>query len=65
MKLYEAPRGVQVRLLEDLEGPVSAYKPIEGAVYTFSHVDGMYSSCKDTAGRIVHIPAWAKVEVIK
>lgn len=65
MKLYEAPCKSHIRLLEDVEGPVSAWKPNEGEEYIFNHIDGMYSLCYDMDGKIIHIPAWAEVELVK
>ena len=33
-------------------------------IYTFHHIDGMYSYCKDSAGNVVHLPAWSDIEVV-
>jgi hypothetical protein len=54
MKLYELPRKEQrVRCLEDDQ------------IYTFYHVDGMYSLCKNFKGDVVHLAAWSEVEILE
>jgi hypothetical protein len=50
MKLYEVPRNSRIVT----EG---------GKELNFSHVDGMYSYCTDDDGNVVHLAAWAEVEV--
>ena len=34
-------------------------------VLFFDHLDGMYSYCKDIAGNIIHLAAWAEVHPLK
>ena len=65
MKLYEVPNNTKVRLKSTESGPPASINPVVGGEYTFKHCDGMYSLCYDSDGKIVHLPAWAKVEVIK
>ncbi len=36
---------------------VEAYNEL----FYFSHIDGMYSFCKNMAGDVVHLAAWTKV----
>lgn len=54
MKLYSAPRNCKITV--DFDGTKE--------VLDFSHVDGMYSLCFDSAGRPVHLAAWTEVEVL-
>lgn len=64
MKLYDVPRNSVIRVKEDYEGPPGAPSIKEGDVLKFSHVDGMYSLCRTQTGQIVHLKAWAEVEVL-
>lgn len=64
MKLYEAPSHSKVRLLEDAKAPVGARSITCGEIIDFQHLDGMYSFCYDADGNIVHIAAYADVEVV-
>ena len=50
MKLYEVPRETYITLGD-------------GSILLFHSIDGMYSCCTDSEGNIVHIVAWAEVEI--
>ncbi len=65
MKLYDAPYGSTVRLL-DKEPVVPPGAPaVEcGREYHFDHIDGIYSVCFDEDGKLVHLSRWAEVEVV-
>lgn len=65
MKLYDVPRNSKVRLKSTESGPPASITPEVEEVYDFKHCDGMYSLCYDHVGHMVHLPAWAEVEVIK
>lgn len=54
MKLYEVDRGSSIKL-DDGEGNVLCLK--------FHRLDGMYSYCTDDEGNVIHLAAWADVEV--
>ena len=62
MKLYQVPRNTKVRLKSTESGPPASIDPEVGEVYSFKHVDGMYSLCYDSEGHMVHLPAWSEVE---
>lgn len=64
MKLYEAPTNCKVRLKSTESGPPASIDPKVDDIYSFKHCDGMYSLCYDSKHRIVHLPAWAEVEII-
>jgi len=67
MQLHKVPRsenGIWVRVLEDQDGPPDSGGFKTGEMVLFYHVDGMYSYCKDRAGQLVHLRAWAEVEVV-
>lgn len=51
-KLYEVPRGSRVRLPDNLE-------------VLFHRVDGAYSYCTTDSGEVVHVAAWAEVEIVE
>ena len=50
MKLYEVPKYSRIR--------------VGGNALDFHHIDGMYSFCTDSNGKVHHIAAWADVEVL-
>ena len=65
MKLHEVPEGKKVRVIADAKEPPSHREFETGEILTFSHIDGMYSLCTDSNGNVVHIVAWAEVEVVE
>ena len=64
MKLYEVPRNTKVRVRENFASPPGAPELKKGDEIMFHHVDGMYSYCTRD-GEVVHLAAWADVEVIE
>jgi len=66
MKLYKVPRGSKIRLKCEANEHPSDHRDFKSKeeLY-FSHVDGMYSYCKDKNGKVVHLAAWTDVEVIE
>lgn len=70
MKLYEAPRGSTVKLLEDAEVPPGAPQLKKGDKVFFRDLDGMYSYCHYYPGRkmdekiVVHLAGWTEVEIV-
>jgi hypothetical protein len=62
--LYELPRRARFTLLDNTEVPVGGLPVNKEEIYTLSHIDGMYSYCKDSQGRICHIKAYAKVKEV-
>jgi cytochrome bd-type quinol oxidase subunit 1 len=64
MKLYNVPRNSKIRVVGDIKIPPAAPIIEEQEVLNFSHVDGMYSYCTNKDGEVVHLVAWAEVEVI-
>ena len=63
MKLYEAKRNSNVRLMEKPMCPPGAPQLEVGDVIKFHHVDGMYSYAHAPGYDIpVHIAAWTEVE---
>lgn len=64
LKLYEAPQRTWVRILmKDPLVPPCAPELAKEQVVFFDHLDGMYSFCKDTSGRIVHLRGGAEVAI--
>ena len=64
MKLYEVPRNTKIRIVDDEKAPPAHRDFDKGEVLLFDHIDGMYSFCYDQAGKVVHLAAWAEVEVV-
>ena len=69
-QLQEVTRGSRIRILprKDLnttEHPPAHREFEENEELEFGHIDGMYSYCKDDDGNIVHLVAWAEVEVLR
>ena len=67
MKLFKVPRGSWVKVGDDdgdTKVPPSAPVIDHGQVVFFDHLDGMYSYCKDQEGNVVHLAAWAEVEIV-
>lgn len=65
MKLYQVPRNTWIIPLETTTAPPGAREVSIGEPVFFDHVDGIYSTCKDMQGNIVHVPAWQKVKIIE
>lgn len=40
-----------------------SYIIYDGDIFYFDHIDGAYSYCVDMKGNIVHVAAWADVEL--
>jgi hypothetical protein len=53
-----------VRVIDDTDGPPDSLDFKANQEVLYYHTDGMYSYCKDKAGRVVHLAAWAEVEVL-
>lgn len=53
-KLYDVPRNSYIKFANSENNEV----------YHFHHVDGMYSFCLNKNGEVVHIQAFADVEVV-
>lgn len=67
MKLYDLRRGDKFRITEENpKMPVDSpeFLPEYDKVYWFSHIDGMYSYCKD-GDEVVHFAAWTEVERVE
>lgn len=70
MKLYEVePRaGKKVRVVDLSDAHIPpAHRELGGRddVYTFSHIDGMYSLCIDSDNQFVHLGASTEVEIVE
>jgi len=64
MKLYEVQPGSKIKVKSDIKVPPGAPNITEEQILIFNHVDGMYSKCLDLSGNIVHLVAWAEVELV-
>lgn len=66
MKLYGLQRDTYFTIRPDssVQVPPAAPAVAPGEVYHFGHIDGMYSYCHDSAGKLVHVPAWADVDQV-
>lgn len=64
MKLYDVPRNSRIKVLSDIKVPPGAPDIKVEQELNFSRVDGMYSYCTTDAGEVVHLVAWAEVEMV-
>ena len=65
MELYNVPRNSRIKVLVEDKVPPGAPQIEEGEELNFRNIDGMYSYCTRDSGEIVHLVAWADVEIIK
>jgi len=65
MKLYNVPRGSKIRVVGDVKSTPTSPIIEEQEVLNFSHVDGMYSYCTNSDNEVVHLAAWAEVEIVE
>ena len=66
MELHTVPRRSYVRVLDkETKIPPGSLDINQNDILFFDHVDGMYSFCKDPGGNIVHLIAWAEVEILE
>lgn len=64
MKLYEVPRWTKVKVCEEVSVPPDAPDIKPNDVLKFHHIDGMYSYCTNADKEVVHLVAWAEVEIV-
>jgi len=64
MKLYDVPRNSRIKVKSDIKVPPGAPEIQDEQVLIFNNIDGMYSHCLDLEGNVVHLVAWAEVEII-
>jgi hypothetical protein len=65
-KLYELRKGTKFLVLDDeIKLPVAHREIDVSSVYTFDHIDGMYSFCLDDNTKPVHFAAWTEVQEIE
>jgi len=65
MKLYNVPMHTWVIVKGDNKVPPAAPDIFEEQRVWLGNIDGMYSYCKDERGHVVHLVAWAEVEIDK
>jgi hypothetical protein len=66
MELYNVPRNSKIRVIDGkIQTPIASTPINEDEILEFSHVDGMYSYCKNNKGEIVHLAAWTEVEIVE
>ena len=68
MQLHEVPNNTKVRIVPNQEGGTQhppSHREFEAEeVLMFSHIDGMYSFCRDMNGNVVHLVCWQEVEIV-
>lgn len=65
MELYNVPRNSRIKVVGDIKIPPASPMVEEGEILNFRNIDGMYSYCTRDNGEVVHLVAWANVEIIK
>ena len=63
MKLREVSRNSKIIVKDKIITPPASLPIQKGDVLQFHHIDGMYSYCENENGDVVHLVAWAEVEV--
>jgi len=64
MKLYDVPRNSRIRVISDVKVTQAAPQIEEQEELNFRSIDGMYSYCTRDNGEVVHLVAWADVEIV-
>jgi len=64
MKLYEVPTNSRIKIIGDIKVPPGAPELTQGQELNFRSIDGMYSYCTTDNGEVVHLVAWAEVEIV-
>lgn len=65
-KLYELRKGTKFLVIdEEIKLPVAHPEIDVSSVYTFDHIDGMYSLCRDENKQAVHFAAWTEVQEVE
>ena len=64
MKLYDVPNRTYIRVIDKIKIPPAAPIIKKNDVLFFDHIDGMYSYCKNSNNTVVHLVAWAEVEIV-
>ncbi len=65
--LHDVPNGSWVRVVSTptkTRVPPDAPNIEDGEILYYDHLDGMYSYCKNLDGQVVHLVAWADVEIV-
>jgi hypothetical protein len=71
MKLYNVPTNSRIKVLggealRHFDGsPPGAGPILEGEELNFRTIDGMYSYCTRDNGDVVHLAAWAEVDIVE
>jgi len=65
MELYNVPRNSRIRVVVNDKVPPGAPGIEQGEELNFRFIDGMYSYCTRDNGEVVHLVAWAEVEIIQ
>ena len=64
MELYNVPKNSRIRVLGEVKMPPSSPPINIGDELNFHRIDGMYSYCTTDEGQVVHLVAWAEVEIL-
>jgi len=64
MELHEVPRNSRIKVIGDVKVPPGAPQITAGDELNSRSIDGMYSYCTTDTGEVVHLVAWAEVEIV-
>jgi len=64
MKLYEVPNNTRIRVTGKIQSPPGAPVINVGDILEYHQLDGMYSYCL-RGDEVVHLIAWADVEIVE
>ena len=65
MELFNVPNNSKIIVQSDIKTPPASPQIKKGDILQFHHIDGMYSYCKNNDGEVVHLVAWADVDIVK
>lgn len=65
MELYKVSRDTRIKVKGSVKTPLGSPEIKVGDELNFRSIDGMYSYCTTDKGQIVHLAAWADVEILK
>ena len=63
--LYEVPRNTPIKVVKHARVPPGSSPVLEDEIIFFHHLDGMFSYCHNSEGKVVHLLAWQEVEIVE
>ena len=64
LMLVDLSKGDKFKIVGDIRVPPAHRELSRDEVFTFINLDGMYSLCKDSDNRAVHLVMWSEVKKV-